>query len=657
MYAHQHLAVSVGAATGISLVATGSVDPAFLVGAAVGAELIDLVDHPAYQLITWRRDPAVRVALRTARARGLRAGWEELRDLEDSRSIDGLYLHNAFGLAGALVLALAVAIFSDSPFWVAVVTATVGHMLCDILWDFRYVGHARNWFARSWMPWVKAPGQPRLGIYSLSVVLLLAALMWWLIERCWSVLHDAEMASSAAFVHRALAIVLLAYLTGLVFLVHVHVRWILDHTGRRTPLSRMSRDTRASELVKSLRPQAGDVMTVASLVGIAISAILVCGYQLSPSSVQDGGQPAWLALGVPLLGSAVTMMLRHTTAAGVGTLAGVLLADLLNTVIATTGGDSWDSKTSVGILLSGLVGWLSGLVVTRVTGRIGGSAIVMTFSELPDVDQTRQLVDRGYARFAQSVQVGSFGRTRTTVVQSPRSVWAAETGPSDRCASIVNPLTLRFSGVYSPLVHESAAVLNSSFDQTAGRSPLLPRSQSAPDLAHATATASIVAWQQGCPPEGRDISWPPPRRIVRRKADLTKPVSEIVDNFLTLRADFRTDVLWIDESSGCLVVREVTSTKHYTTPEAEHLAVLIQEELAMRGVLPTLVCRVVGAASLHDEAPCPDDVAPGRPLTLPDAVVKELQPSSILEVFTKTVGALLVVAGLAPLVAEAIRRF
>jgi hypothetical protein len=74
-----------------------------------------------------------------------------VRQAEDSRTFNRLFLHNANGLIGSLAASLAVAFVWRVPGLCAVAFGWLLHMLSDITWDFKHVGQARNWFARSGM--------------------------------------------------------------------------------------------------------------------------------------------------------------------------------------------------------------------------------------------------------------------------------------------------------------------------------------------------------------------------------------------------------------------------------------------------------------------------------------------------------------------------
>ncbi|MGH3151204.1 MAG: hypothetical protein ACRDOB_10800, partial [Streptosporangiaceae bacterium] len=151
MYAHQHAAVSVAATFAVTWPA-GVGPPWSVVGWTVlGGTLIDVIDHPLYQLTYGRRQGVLAQAWRTARRDGLRRGLAMVRQAEDSRTFNRLFLHNANGLIGSLAAGLAVAFFWRVPGLCAVAFGWLLHMLSDITWDFKHVGQARNWFARDGM--------------------------------------------------------------------------------------------------------------------------------------------------------------------------------------------------------------------------------------------------------------------------------------------------------------------------------------------------------------------------------------------------------------------------------------------------------------------------------------------------------------------------
>jgi hypothetical protein len=84
MYLHQHAAVSVGATFAVGW--TAGVNPPWsVVGWTVlGGTLIDLIDHPLYQLTIGRRQGVLANAIRVARRDGPRAGLAIIRQAEDS---------------------------------------------------------------------------------------------------------------------------------------------------------------------------------------------------------------------------------------------------------------------------------------------------------------------------------------------------------------------------------------------------------------------------------------------------------------------------------------------------------------------------------------------------------------------------------------------
>lgn len=648
MYAHQHLAVSLGTGVVVSLAATGGLDAGFLAGAALGSELIDVVDHPLYQALTWRRGSALRQALRTARSDGLRERVRTMKRLEDERTINGLLLHNAYGLGALVVAALGVGLLSNSPFWTALLTATVGHMLCDILWDFRFVGHARNWFARAGMPWLRPRWARPVAAHGLLWLTLASTSLWWLLERCWSALADPAPLAPSEVAYRTLSIGVAGYLTALGVATYLHARWVRRTTAVRCPVAKESLvPTAVGRLLDRFRPARGDALTAAAAVaGLIMATLLLLGWW-APSFLEVSGRPTMLALGVPLTICVIAMTMRHTTAAALGTLVGISAANVLNGLLSGTDHRLWSAATAMAILLSGLAGWLSGLVFSRLLGRIGGSAVVLWYESREQVQQVVRIVEAAYRDLLDEGSIVSLGPPATEVVRSPASVWAVGTGPDTGQVSMDGPLTVRVRAVYSPLKHESAALLGPTLDDRPVL-PLLPRTQASARPCHVHAQAGRLRWPEHEEDDGRGTA--------RAGIGLVKPLSEIVDNFVTRRADLQTDVVAVDDESGCLVVREVTSTKHYTTPEAEHLAVLLTERLTEAGVKVVDSVRVTGSASLHDLPPQAATVATGRPRPLPGASMDELRPATVTSVLAQTVVGVTTVAAAVQVVAWAVHR-
>lgn len=596
MYAHQHAAVSVAATFAVTWPA-GVGPPWSVVGWTVlGGTLIDVIDHPLYQLTYGRRQGVLAGAWRTARRDGLRRGLAMVRQAEDSRTFNRLFLHNANGLIGSLAVGLAVAFFWRVPGLCAVAFGWLLHMLSDITWDFKHVGQAGNWFARSGMlirPDSRLAGRLArnwdlvwglilavVGVVGLQLAVELRAAA-----------HLPEI-SGLGYLTALMILFIAGLLAGLATAVWRHSASLAAATGARPalfirwPLPDQP-SWAAARMLTAARIFRHDYLILAGGLAVVMPAVLLVWTWRQPVVfVHQHQVPATLVLAVPLGLMILTGVFGHTSAAAIGGLAGVVLSVLGDRLLSYAGLiRAWATPTAFGIVASALAAWLFSLLLGRWSGRLKSSSTLIAVTPacgtpLPGLDEPADVgLEELDGAFRQACQ-DAFGRPLRWAAPSwPQADDADHWGVTAGRDVLVfaDRVRIRLRAGYSPRATEDDVVFRPTFcPASAAQVPLMPRSWAGDSKPHARVNADTLRWLGSYGGPALGTARP-------NGTTLHKTLSEITDNVLTRGSDLIVDVCRIRDDQGWLfavISREQTSTKSYGTPEAEHVGLRVAEYLA-----------------------------------------------------------------------------
>jgi len=602
MYAHQHAAVSVGATFTVAW-AAGVAPPWSVVGWTVlGGTLIDVIDHPLYQLTYGRRQGVLAGVWRTARRDGLRRGLAMVRQAEDSRTFDRLFLHNVNGLIASLVVSLVIAFTWRIPGLCAVAFGWLLHMLSDITWDFKNVGHARNWFCRGRMPW--RPGGRESAALARNWYLV-----WGLIIAAVGVvgLQLAVALRTAAhlpgvgglgYVTALMVLLITGMLAGLATAVWRHSVSMRAATGARPALAIRwplpeQPGWAAARRLTAARIFRHDYLILAGCLAVTMSGVLIIWTWLQPGLFLHPHQVPTIVLAVPLGLMICTGVFGHTSAAAVGGLLGVVLSVLGDRLLSHAGLiHVWATPTAFGIVASGLAAWVFSLLLGRFSGRIRASSTLVAVT--PAAESPGSTLSPGLDEPAGLgiEELNTAFRRACEQALGYQLSWAAPTWPQaddadhwgvtpDRDVLVfTDRVRIRLRASHSPRAAEDDAVFHPTFFRPGSESPvpLMPRSWAGASAPHAQVESGKLSWvgSYGGPVLGT---------VRPDGTTLHKTLSEITDNLLTRQSDLIVDVCRIRDDRGSLfavISREQTSTKTYGTPEAEHVGLQVADYVASR---------------------------------------------------------------------------
>jgi hypothetical protein len=602
MYAHQHAAVSVAATFTVAW-AAGVSPPWSVVGWTVlGGTLIDVIDHPLYQLTYGRRQGILADAWRTVRRDGLRRGLAVIMQAEDSRTFDRLFLHNVNGLIASLAASAVIAIFWPVPGLLAVAFGWLLHMLSDITWDFKNVGHARNWFSRRAMPW--KPDSPTavwlarnwylvwgLIIFAVGVVGLRLAV---------ALRTAAHLPRVGALGHLTALMVLLitGQLVGLATAVWRHSVSMRAATGARPALAIRwpapeDPSWAASRRLAAARIFRHDHLILAGCLAGTMAAVLIIWTWLRPGLfIHQHQAPAAVVLAVPLGLMICAGVFGHTSAAAVGGLLGVVISVIGERLLSHAGLiRAWGSPTALGIVAAGLAAWVFSLLLGRWSGRIQASSMLVAVTPAarsprdtlsPGLDEPGGVgIEELDAVFRKACQEALGGRPTWAAPTWPQAAdtdfWGVT--PSRDVLVFTDEVRVRLRASHRPRCVEDDAVFHQTFcNPSESQPPLMPRSWAGASAPHARVDSGKLGWVGSYQGPALDTARPD-------GTTLHKTLSEITDNLLTRQSDLIVDVCRIRDDRGSLfavISREQTSTKSYGTPQAEHVGLVVAEYMANR---------------------------------------------------------------------------
>lgn len=626
MKPHEHILISLGYAAGVAfLSAKGLTDPWIYISAAVGGEIIDLVDHPLYQLVYQRNTPHVKEARQIFHAKGLKAAYQYLKVIEDTRQIKGLLLHNIYSLLAVALLSVVVSLFLPaSVYWLIALGALFLHMLCDIYGDFKILGHADNWLWVFTTPFLKVFARiGRLltwlvmvfGAFILIAFFTLSFRIGWQLAKpdvagTTLLLNIKTGSLSIAYIPLlALSLYHLALLTLGAAAYHKYkleinrkgsptahnqinsLGYILRLFRRKAPLSHRKTEI---TFLKMQADQETWILICAGIIVVMLSAFTFLGWDTDLAIVLT---PVFWAL---LFGTLV-----HTTVGEFGGVLGVLLAWILNLLLARLNLQPiWPIYR--GYLLFGAAAgaWLLGLLGgILLKGQSRMSLIVFSLqlkNKQPNCNNddwikdliaaSRNSLEQGYTvAHDQLFPVKSKG---LYVTQHAADLMVAPYSGNPILGTDYHHIEA--DDAYMPMWRELEYVLCENKLTTASATsskllPVMPRYRSIGKMEEGD-----LYWDKGI------YHWKSTRRPLRMISTelsfepllgngntwlLSKTRSEVLDHLVTRRSGIHTDLFIFqpteqrDDIVICGITRDHTSTKEYATVESEAYAGNVLEML------------------------------------------------------------------------------
>ena len=351
-----------------------------------------------------------------------------------------------------------------------------------------------------------------------------------------------------------------------------------------------------------LRMQADQAVWVV-FVAILIASTLLCMHWMQWDSDQ------LLFLAPPLL-ALLFGTLVHTTIGELGGAFGVVLAWLLNMVLAHLGLQTlWPASRGYLIFSAAALAWVLGLFgAIFLKGKLRMSVVTFLIQLRPKnqsprdskwiravLDQAEDGLQKGYASVHAQLYGDPSGRS---FVHSPQTDLLL-TPYAGRPVLGTNQYHLQATDTYVPFLRETAYVLcdnrlmsRSHIVGQHGLLPVMPRKRAT----NIDRTNADMHWKNG------EYHWhsnrrrltlqgttlPAPAEAVYSPGLLVKSWAEFVDNFVTRTSIFQTD-LFIYPPSGqsgtitlCGITYERTSTKEYATVEAETYAGAVMDAILTR---------------------------------------------------------------------------
>lgn len=535
------------------------------------------------------------------------------REAEDRREIDRLILHSRFGLLGVTVVAVVATLTSDSAVVAAGALSAVLALHCDVLWDWRTVGHARNWFGRSTMK--------RTGSIRVSDIQVRWFWLWWplfytlaLLPACFLYMRvgsgTGEVFQAYMLVFLPLSIILACFLA--IIAVFIVVRSQTEESSR--PLALVNESLRSyidsaptSELFYTKRNRIQGfaswviVNHVVALLGTATAiALAVFGtVALLPPSVSAISIPI---IEVELLNVIVVLAVLvisllcgyyvHSTAGFLGGCLGAAMGCSLLLVVPSTRDILFENPTVMtAAMLAALVSWIGGLVFLRFPGarRTSASVLIVTPTDTMHLPQIIDDLSRLSSAELSLEAVARLGAVNEEpIILQPRLPYLF-VSPRGSFSITRNGDTREVAVKFQPRALQ-LSVLRPTFSSVAihHESQLSPRSNAA----------------------GESSAQP--------------YVSEILDNILTNSAFIVVQIMARDSGEQTEVICrcfEQTTTKQYATTNSRSII----QGLAKRIVLEGQSLRHISLGDIENQrCPYPGEKNAGSALAGPDPALADL---------------------------------
>jgi hypothetical protein len=558
---------------------------------------------------------------------GAKAYLREANRMENARVFKGLFLHNVHALSFFTLLGIGLSLYGQLSQYVYVfLGAWLLHMLTDIAGDYYILGHVDNWLwvlsKRTIRRWAANIENLAFGIIAwIGFVLFgffVVTVRWGLHDKITGLgqrLFELVTENSTLMGAYLIILVIVFYLLSILvcFAANVH-KYNLELSDEKIKY-KMPITNNSLRLLQKLftRSNTQETPTLESLIlkvqsdqiiWTVVLIIVICTMLLAMTSL--GVNYDVILFVVPAACALLFGTFIHTTVGQFGGVFGIIIAWAINIFFARLGiQPQWEFSKGILLVFSGAVAWVVGLLsgmILRGKIRMSLSLFSIDLHLLPDA------IDGRYAKEIKRLVADSLERGFTI---ASKAIFGEEKRPTlTDCSSARFFLSSNNTGLissedhyhlecrlsYSPLISEAAYAYCYNYftaeELTKGKFGLLPVMPRTRTDNHKHVNSDVYwsggkyQWRSSL----RAVCFPTPESLASKyiaREDigiLTKTCSEVLDNLLTRRTTICIDVVITPSipKDGSItitgIVRESTSTKEYSTIEAEAFAAAVLEE-------------------------------------------------------------------------------
>lgn len=627
MRTHEHALVSVNYVFVNSLMFDLPVDNISLyVAAVLGGEILDIIDHPLHFFVYGRHQQHAVEAKKIFReefrksynnnrflmpfdlfraiASAITKTAKYLNEVEDNRKIKGLWLHNVLALLLVAIVGFFVSLFvTASPYFLVFWGSLLLHMICDVLGDLWSVGHIDNWL------WVIPKNsrnfqQKSLYMFLVLIMNLLVFSSFALITIRWGLYSVDSLMLTISFGNFLFVpfIGLVVYLFWLLLMVIFYIRKYNMHFRKKVSVSwfwgHFFDDVRKRKMI--------DMYVYLQnhfLIWIVIGSLLVMSAILTMRILRVENET--LLFMIPFVVAVILGVFVHSSVGELSSVLGVTISYFVDLFIARVSNQSsWASDRVLLFFGAAVTAWLTGLVgAILFKGRIRMSLLTGFVSIKTDdsvsniLRELEMVITEGYEKAYQKL----FGINKKFKIER-FEVDQFIVGLSEHPMVSVARVHWRIKDRYSPIIRELAYLWGFQYaeDVRIYNPPVMPRSRVSieGEMLHFD---HLYKWNYVFNP----LIYETPVRSFS-VSYLSKNASELLDNLLTIRSDIVSDVFVVPDHGGlscCVIVREVTSTKEFSSIESEVYLEEIVSAISNRFGGNAFCSRIVFSDfSIHDSA-------------------------------------------------------
>ncbi|MCV7251620.1 hypothetical protein H7J86_05545 [Mycobacterium hackensackense] len=558
MYTAAHVGISAIAPTAIVLAASGELPSGSLVAVSVATALaVDALDHAVYQIRFSRSSPRLRAAWSSLLKANFRTAISRFKEIEDSREINRLIIHSRGGLVTVTIIGIILTLYFNSAVVAAGSMSAILALHCDVLWDWRCVGHANNWFGR---PTMRYSGSLRFAGIQIRWFWL-----WWpimhflgLFPACWLYLLESVASKQKVvtylLVFVPLSIIVACFLGVISIMLAINAQSnlraqslkIFSESPRRyvqTAPTSVLFYTKKARIAGYYNWIIVNHISALLITACAIAASMTASVALLPPKLASFQIPfvGVEALNVAMVFSVLLISLAcgylvHSTAGFLGGCLGAGLGTIILIALPPTRNIVYENHTVLtAAMLAALVSWVGGLIFLRIPGTVRTSATVLTVTPAK-TDFIPELVS----------MLNSF--LREELANSVSKIGTAAVGPP-----VIAQPRLRYS-----VTSQSGALSISRKGETHEMAIKYEPRRVQLSVLYPTFYSKVPGWKSGLLPKANAAN------------DLSEKhyVSEVLDNILTNSAYIVAQLYLYEVGPEIKVVCrcfEQTTTKQYAT--------------------------------------------------------------------------------------------
>lgn len=503
----------------VVVAASGELPSLALVGVSVAVALaVDFLDHAIYQIRFGRSDPGLRAAWITLFGGHFQESISKFKDIEDRREINRLIIHSRGGLLVTTILGIIATLYYQNSWVAAAAMSAILALHSDVLWDWRSVGHANNWFGRASMLRTDSDDFAKSQIKSfwawwplVHVMGLFPACYLFLLEGA----GDRDTAPAYMFVFFPLSIIAACFIGVVSVMLAIQAQ-----AGTRSQSFNFfsqswrsyvdSAPTSMLFYTKKARLTATYNWVVANhVVALIATAVLIAitmsaSAALIPSTVASIKVPLLgfeilniVAVLVVLLFSLACGYLVHSTAGFLGGCAGAGLGTIFIISLPPTRDILYENYTVLtGAMLAALVSWICGLIFLRIPGavRTSASLLILTPERTEDIPTViESLRELSAAELRKNAALLSNSTIDLSTIERPKLRYSVMVDGEDVLSMTQRGETFEIAVKYEPR-RLQLGVLHSTFhrDKADWKPQLLPRANAANDLSEDQYVSEIL---------------------------------------------------------------------------------------------------------------------------------------------------------------------